>query len=265
MRSRKLPGLESSFAGIARRVAMTGAFGLSVLACSHGDIAWKEITLGGPRLPRTVALGSVWPHAAGCPASVRAARKGARLLAAWWSVRSDSSGVLVVSESPDGGKTWTPPVVADSTDRSVRGCGRPPPSISADSSSGYVYLAYFAEPAGGRGVFFAHSMDSGQTFHAPVPIVFGANPSWVSVSGSDGRVAVAYEDPNSVTPSVGVAVSRSMGHIFKPGEIVSNANERARQPTVQVVGDTVRVWWSDHSADPRVSATRAAYREGVWR
>ncbi|HZI27382.1 MAG TPA: sialidase family protein [Gemmatimonadaceae bacterium] len=251
----------------ARRltVMILGALGLSVVSCSHGEIAWNEIRLGGPRLPRMVALGSVSPQAAGCPASLRATRNGSRLLAAWWSARSDSSGVLRVSESLDGGKTWTPPVVADSTDRSARGCGRPPPSIAADSSTGYVYLAYFAEPPGGRGVFFAHSMDSARTFHAPVPIVFGATPAWVSVSAAGDRVAVAYEDPNSVTPSVGVAVSRSMGHIFEAGEIVSGANQRARQPTVQVVGDTVRVWWSDHSADPRVSATRPAYRDGVWR
>ncbi|MDP9176190.1 MAG: hypothetical protein M3O61_00770 [Gemmatimonadota bacterium] len=247
------------------RLVMLGALGVSIIACSDGAIAWNEIRLDGPHLPRTVALGSVSPQAAGCPASVRATRKGSQLLAAWWSAQRDSSGVLLVSQSPDGGKSWTPPVVADSTDRSVRGCGRPPPSIAADSASGYVYLAYFGEPAGGRGVFFAHSMDSGQTFHAPVPIVFGDKPAWVSVSGASDRVAVAYEDPNSVTPSVGVAVSRSMGHIFKAGEVVSSANERARQPTVQVAADSVRVWWSDHSGDPRVSATRPAYREGVWR
>jgi hypothetical protein len=241
------------------------AFSVSVTACSDGPISWNDIRLDRPRLPATVALGTVWPSAAGCAASVRAARKGSRLLAAWWAVRKDSSGVLLVSQSPDGGKTWTPAVIADSTDRSVRGCGRPPPSIAADSASGYVYLAYFAEPASGRGIFFAHSMDTGRTFHSPVPIVFGDNAAWVSVSGAGDRVAVAYEDPNSLKPSVGVAVSRSMGHIFKPGELVSSDNERARQPTVEVAGDTVRVWWSDHSEDPRVSATRTAFREGIWR
>jgi hypothetical protein len=251
----------------ARRptLVVTVILGFFVIACSGDAVVWNDISLDGPRLPATVAFGSVWPQAAGCPASVRTARKGSQLLAAWWSARSDSSSILLVSQSADGGKSWTPAVVADSTDRSVRGCGRPPPSIGADSASGYVYLAYFAEPAAGRGIFFAHSMDNGRTFHAPVPIVFGDNAAWVSVSGAGDRVAVAYEDPNSLTPSVGVAASRSMGHIFKPGELVSSDNERAHQPTVEVVGDTVRVWWSDHSADPGVSATRTAYRKGVWR
>lgn len=245
-------------------LALIVALLVSVPSCSDAGISWNDIRLDGPRLPASVALGTVWPSAAGCAASVRATRKGSGLLAAWWAARKDSSGVLLVSQSPDGGKTWTPAVVADSTDRSVRGCARPPTSIAADSASGYVYLAYFAEPASGRGIFFAHSMDSGRTFHAPVPIVFGDNAAWVSVSGAGSRVAVAYEDPNSLKPSVGVAVSRSMGHLFKPGELVSSDNERARQPTVEVTGDTVRVWWSDHSEDPRVSATRTAFREGIW-
>lgn len=248
-----------------RTFLMIGALGILLAGCSGEAISWNEITLDAPRLPAMVALGSVWPSAAGCAESVRAVRKGTRLLAAWWSARRDSSAALLVSQSADGGKSWTPPVVADSTDASVRGCGRPPPAIAADSASGYVYLAYFAEPKSGRGIFFAHSMDSGRTFHAPVPIVFGDNAGWVSVSGAGDRVAVAYEDPNSLLPSVGVAVSGSMGHIFRPGELVSSDNERARQPTVQVAGDTVRVWWSDHAADPRISATRAAYREGMWR
>jgi hypothetical protein len=241
------------------------ALGISVVGCTDDPVTWSEIRLDAPRLPPTVALGTVLPNAAGCAASVRAVRRATQLVATWWSVRRDSSAVLFVSQSADGGKTWSPPVVADSADRSTRGCGRPPPAIGADSTSGYIHLAYFAEPLSGRGIFFAHSMDGGRTFHAVVPIVFGDNAAWVSVSGAGDRVAVAYEDPNSVKPSVGVAVSGTMGHIFKPGEIVSSDNERARQPTVEVRGDTVRVWWNDYSADPRVSATRTVYREGVLR
>jgi hypothetical protein len=56
-----------------------------------------------------------------------------------------------------------------------------------------------------------------------------------------------------------------MGHIFKPGAPISNSNELAKQPAVELRGDTIRVWWSDYSADPRVSATRTAYREGIWK
>ena len=88
----------------------------------------------------------------------------------------------------------------------------------------------------------------------------------VSASGLKGdRVAVAYDDPNSVQPTIGIALSKTMGHIFKPGSPISNASELAKQATVELRGDTVRVWWNDYSADPRVSATRMAYRQGIWR
>jgi hypothetical protein len=205
------------------------------------------------------------PAAGGCTVSTRSVQHGGLTFAVWWSVRPDSSALLVLGQSPDGGRSWTSQVIADSTDRSVRGCGRPAPAIAVDSATNHVHLAYFAEPRSGSGIFFAHSMDSGRTFHAAVPIVFGENSAFVGVAASGDRVAVVYEDPNSLEPTVGVALSRSMGHIFEDREVVSNENERARQPVVELRGDSIRIWWSDYSADPRISATRTAYRAGLWR
>jgi hypothetical protein len=212
-----------------------------------------------------MALGRVSPSPGACPVSVRTARAGTVLFAVWWSVRSDSSAALLVARSNDGGESWDTAVVADSSDRSVRGCGRPAPAIATDTAIGYLDLAYFTEPPSGSGIFFAHSMDGGRTFHAPVPIIFGDNPASVSVSATSDRVAVAYEDPNGAQQSIGVALSRTMGHLFEKREVVSSENEHARQPVVELRGDTVRVWWSDHSADPQISVTRTAYREGMWR
>lgn len=111
----------------------------------------------------------------------------------------------------------------------------------------------------------SHSMDGGKTFHSTVPIIFGDNPAFVSVASDGDRVAVAYDDPNGAHSAVGVALSTTMGHIFRRGEIVSSETERAKMPTVEVRGDTVRVWWNDYAADPRISATRPAYREGIFR
>jgi hypothetical protein len=216
--------------GRALTFVLIAALWLSVAACSNDAIEWKEIRLDGPPLPASLAFGHVWPRSPRCEASVRAARKGSRLLAAWWAARNDSSGLLLVSQSPDGGKTWTPPVVADSTDRSVRGCGRPPPAIAADSASGYVYLAYFAEPASAAGFSSRIRWTADGRFHRPVPIVFGDNAAWVSVS------VQAIEWPSrtkirTVSSRVLASLpSRSMGHIFKPGELVSSDN-RARSST----------------------------------
>jgi len=238
---------------------------LLIVACSADAVHWSDVSYSAPTLPAHVALGTVSPSPLACPVSVRAVRTGKEMLAVWWSARRDSSGVLFVARSHDGGRSWVTPVVVDSTDQSVRGCGRPAPAIAVDSASGYVHVAYFGEGASGKGIFFAHSMDSGRTFHSPVPIVFGDNPAFVAVAAKGDRVAVAYDDPNSTQPSVGIALSTTMGHIFKPGTPVSNPSELAKQPTVELRRDTVRIWWNDYSANPAVSATRMAYRQGIWR
>jgi hypothetical protein len=242
------------------------AAALALSGCSTDPVEWGSIVYkGAPPEPVDVpAAGAYLPVVpAACPGSMRSARAGHFTFAAWWEVRNDSSAVLWASRSLDGG-AWSPPVIADSVDHGVLGCGRPAPSIAADSVSGYVHLAYFAEPVGGGGVFFAHSMDSAKTFHSPVGIVFGKNPSRASVAASGDRVVIAYEDPNAVQPMIGLALSKTMGHIFEQRMQGTSGNSLARQPVVRIVRDSVRLWWSEYSANPTVSATRPMYREGKW-
>jgi hypothetical protein len=238
---------------------------LVVCACSGEAVTWSEIAFAGvPREPSDLPRGVAPPAAARCPGSLRVVESEGSAFAAWWTTRPDSSAMLMVSRAMRGGP-WEAPVIADSTDRSARGCGRPPPAIAADAGGGYVHVVYFLEPASGAGVLFAHSMDSASTFHAAVPIVFGNNPSRVSIDSNGDRVAVAFEDPNSRQPMVGVSLSGTMGHIFERRMTVSSANGRARQPVIRLAGDSIRVWWSEYSANPAVSATRPAYRAGHWK
>lgn len=235
----------------------------ALAACAPEAVKWSGVVrAGGPREPSEFP-GAQRPRVDGCPASLRVTTVEASSFAAWWRARTDSSAELLVARSTPRGK-WTTPVVADSTDRSTRGCFRPPPSIAADPRSGYVHVAYFAEPAGGPGVFFAHSMDSAQTFHAAVPIIFGRNASRVSVDSEGDRVAVAFEDPNSEQPVIGIALSRSMGHLFEKRVRATSPNGRARQPVLRLSTDSIRLWWSEYSPNPAVSATRAMYRAGKW-
>jgi hypothetical protein len=238
---------------------------LCVLTACHGDVVkWNEAQIGAGESPPSEMVARTIPDSSACPASLRVASSGKFTYAVWWKVRPDSSAALVVARSTDG-ETWGAPVVADSSDHSRRGCARPPPAIAADTSSEYVHLAYFLEPAAGSGVFFAHSMDSAATFHAPVPIVFGTNPSRVSVASHGDRVVVAYEDPNSNEAMIGVAFSRTMGHLFEARMQATSSDGRARKPIIRVSKDSVFLWWSEHSANPEVSASRPAYQTGEWR
>ena len=239
---------------------------VSLLSCSKAPVEWGEIVYAGaPREPSDFPSPfDALPSITACPGSVRISKENEEEFSAWWESRRDSSVVLMTARRA-GGKPWSPPVIADSTDHGVKGCGRPAPAIAADARSGYVHVAYFAEPARGTGIFFAHSMDKAATFHSPVAIVFGRNPSRVSVAADGDRVAVAYEDPNSTQPIIGIALSKTMGHIFENRSIASSENGRARQPAVRIESDSIRLWWSEYSPDPRVSATRPMYRAGLWR
>jgi hypothetical protein len=244
-------------------IILVAVLGLNACETQREDsVVWGPIAHEGfPAEPRELP-GDIRPGiGAGCAASLRVSTSDGSSFATWWQVRPDSSGVLLVSRSMHGGP-WQQPVVADSTDISTRGCGRPAPAIAADARSGYVHIAYFVEQPSGAGVFFAHSMDSAATFHAPVPIVFGNNPSRVSIDAEGDRVIVAFEEPNARQPLVGISLSRTMGHIFELRTQASSLNGRARQPVVRLAGDSIGLWWSEYSPNPAVSATRPTYRAG---
>jgi hypothetical protein len=188
---------------------------------------------------------------------------------AWWEVRDDSSSVLMVGRSTDGGKVWSNVQQADTTDRSRRGCTRPAPAITADSATNYVDVAYFLEAREGPGIFFTHSMDARNMgsgdgiFHAPVPVVYGDQPAHVAIAARADELVVAYEDPNGERDAVGLALSKSMGHIFEQRLLVSPPDLPARAPLVALRGDSVTVQWSERP-DSVPSGGRTAVRSAHW-
>jgi hypothetical protein len=241
-----------------------------------------------------VPQGGLPPLGAGsCLASIRFARPsvGTRpvalgdrgdVAAVWWAARPDSSVVLDLARSADDGAHWDTTMVADTRDRGVRGCARPPAAIASDPVSGYTHLAYFLEPAPGAGVFYEHLMElpvAGAAgaparriamFHAPVAIVYGEVPRRTSVTGHGDTVAVAYEDPNRAAPQVALAVSVTAGHTFAPAVPASGDNVEARDPVIGLDRAAVAVAWresairADGAADTS-AVTRAVVRTGTFR
>jgi hypothetical protein len=85
------------------------------------------------------------------------------------------------------------------------------------------------------------------------------------VAAEGERTVVAYEDPNSERPRVGIALSRSMGHIFEETMLVSSPDRAAGAPQVTLSGDTVRVRWRESSVMQSDTSWRPAERVGIWR
>jgi hypothetical protein len=190
------------------------------------------------------------PPASACRASLRVAwsgSSGAERYAVWWSVRADSSAALLGARSIDDGATWSAPLPVDTLDRSNVGCNRPAPAIAADSQTGYVHVAYAMHAPEGTGVFFAHAMDRGTMYHAPVAIVYGDRLVDVDVAALHDTVAVAYTDPSMRYPHVGLALSRTLGHIFEvriPAVArTGSGNAGASSPAVALAPGRIAVAW----------------------
>lgn len=211
-----------------------------------GGILYRPSRLGDPDTRSSIMsanLVETQPGLNTCLRSIQPAGDSLDLFRVWWSSRNDSSVVLSLQRSKDRGRTWLPPTVIDSTDRGRLGCDRPPPSTFFDPASGFLYVVYFIEPPTGAGVFFAHSMDRAEMFHAPVPVVYGRRPSAAGVAGRGDSVVVVFEDPNSAQSRVGYALSHTSGHIFERRGQVTPDEEVATAPWVALKGNRITVSW----------------------
>jgi hypothetical protein len=213
------------------------------------------LTPGGDLVTDSLAAlaTTLTPPSRACAGSLRLARTGGTLFAVWWSPRQDSGASLLFARSADDGGHWSAIAPVDTTDRGGSGCRRPPPAVAADSASNYVHVSYALNAPEGPGLFYSHSMDGGTTFHSPVPILYGERLGLTNVAAAGDRVAVAFEDPNSGTPRVGLALSRTMGHIFEDRLLpVSDDNGTATRPLVAVQGHRLTVAWPQRAANGQV-------------
>jgi len=267
--------------GAARAAHYASAAALCVLLAACGDepVAWSTsrvdsargavvVTADGALRPDSLAALAARvpsPDAAMCPGSLVLARAAGHLFGAWWRARPDSSALLLAARTDDEGGHWSAPAPVDTTDVGVTGCRRAPPAIAADSASGYVHVAFALVGKEGPGLFFAHSMDGGATFHAAVPIFYGEQLGRSSVAADGDHVVVAFEDPNSRMPRVGLALSRTMGHIFEERILpFSDDNGAATYPRAAIRGRRVAVAW-DRTSPSDSAATLIAIRAGTLR
>jgi hypothetical protein len=103
-------------------------------------------------------------------------------------------------------------------------------------------------------------MDGGASFHSPVPILYGERLGRTSVSADGDLVVVGFEDPNSTTPRIGMAISHTMGHIFEDRIVpVSDDHGTASAPLTAVRGRRVAVAWEQRASEnaPAAMAVRA--------
>jgi hypothetical protein len=240
-------------------------------SCSRGPVDWNDAAqlparlAGAPELAfdasgqlvaRTPPPVTLPVFLEQCAATVRVSGDSTSgWSAVWWSVRRDSTADLVVSRSTDG-VTWSAPARVDSTDTHASGCNRVPAGLFVDGAD--VHIVYAMNASEGAGIFVAHSMDGGATFHTPVAVAYGAEPGRAAIAARGDLVVVAYEDPNATPPRIALAISRTGGHLFEPSVIASPPTGEALAPGVALGDGIVAVTWSTDSVNasgPRIVRT----------
>jgi hypothetical protein len=255
---------------------------LALAACGAPPVEWSPVPstvamLAGPAVLRVdgtlqadsmavVAARVSPPPGPACAGSLRIAAARDALVGVWWAPRPDSGVRLLAARSTDGGTSWSAAAAVDTTDAGVGGCNRAAAAIAADPASSYVHVSYALEATEGPGLFFSHSMDEGVTFHAPVPILYGERLGRTSVAADGDLVVVGFEDPNSSTPRIGLALSRTMGHIFEHRILpVSDDHDVATRPLVAVRRGRVAIAWQRGASTPAGGPATVAVRTGMVR
>lgn len=188
------------------------------------------------------------PPGVACARSLVTAPAATRSFAAWWAARRDSSANLLIAWSADSGKTWTPPMSADTSDVSSTGCRRPPPALATVGDD--VYVAYSMVAAEGTGVFFAHTM--GAMLHSPVAVIYGERLVSTAIAARGDTVVVAYEEPNGSRQQVDIARSTTQGHIFEVHTVASRGVDVAAAPAVAFAGPMIAVGWTEKRGDASI-------------
>ncbi len=260
-----------------------GALILVITACAPEPIEWQaprdmggtitattRLVMDQGGTPRLVdqPLPTIGLPAAACSTSVVVARaRGDEWYATWFLARFDSSVVLVVARSIDGGTTWGTPVAADGRDRGRRGCSRPRPALTADSATAYVHASYFIEPIEGAGVWYTHSMEQGTVWHQTIGVLYGDEPVVASIASAGDTVLVAYEHPGSGGSRLGVAISRQAGHTFAERLRVVRVSGTVREPRIALRDGRIALAWLERSRNPGGAppAARTRIQLGAWR
>ena len=242
------------------------------VACEPVVAAWtgapeeRSAPLPSPAVLTDSVAEGPWPvDSARCPGSLRAATDAEGIpVAVWWRLVAPRQVHLVASwrnrPMAEAGQ-WTAALPIDTVDRGPRdaqgmddgrfACGYPSPGVTVDRVNGYVHVAYPLIGPEGTGIFYAHQMDRRAAFEPPVAILYGERVGIARVASDGEVVAVAYEEPNArLRAQVGVAISRTAGHLFEVRLIASEGDRPAREPQVQVAGRSVTVGWSDRAAAP---------------
>jgi len=116
-------------------------------------------------------------------------------------------------------------------------------------ASGRLYIVWVSENSSGRNIFFASSLNEGDTFTSPVQINTGAVNPYADhpvIAASSNMVYVCWMDNRSGNWDIYLRVSDDSGVSFGPDVLVTRSPANQRFPSIALNGSTqVFITWTD--------------------
>lgn len=115
---------------------------------------------------------------------------------AWRHIFEDQIRDIALSRSYDGGRTFSEPVRVHADDWQINGCPHAGPAVAVDEKD-QVYVLWYSGSEKGKGVYYAHSQDGGNSFSPATSLALNVPISQVGViaSGNRGGVLLTWEQP----------------------------------------------------------------------
>lgn len=179
-----------------------------------------------------------------CRTSVAGGSNG-KVYVAWRAVLDGGIRDIVVAASDDYGQTFKPPVRVFADNWEFSGCPHAGPSLKIDPQGAVHILWWTGQPERG-GVFYARSDDAANTFAPPVSIHRQPIPIPTHVQlalFSDSRVLAIWDDLYAKPSRIVMRVSEDKGQTFGRVHQISDGQEAAQHPVVELDSSSVQIAW----------------------
>ncbi len=167
---------------------------------------------------------------------------------AWRSILPGGIRDIVVSRSRDGGTTWATPKRVREDNWEFNGCPHAGPSLQYDQH-GALHVIWWTGKEGEAGVWYARSLNGGDSFEAAVEIDVAdfSRPSHPQMVVRGDTVSVVWDDGTQGVPWVKIRRSINRGQSFSVAQIISDTTMSSSFPVIASTDHGLAVAWTSQT------------------
>ncbi len=175
-----------------------------------------------------------------------------------WHDHRTQGHAIYYTRSIDTGVTWTMPInITDTMGKAIYPC------IAVSGKN--IHVVWLDTLKGLSASYYIHSIDGGNTW-SPKMCLDTNTKYWPSVAASGTNVYVAFNKLFSQTPyNTEIYLARSLdnGTTWSAEQLVSNANGRSEDQSIEVKGSHIHMSWNDNRTGIMQIYSRESYDGGA--